>query len=115
MSSGFTTGCTVAISGWRQKASMARRLTVLPPMVRYCLGPPAPARSPRPAATRMAAVRSGLDMRLQGLSKRLGVVGSLAAWAQAAKPLPRRLAKTEQLPIAVGKANLAAVHLHISE
>ena len=75
MSSGFTTGCTVAISGCRQKASMARRITVLPPTLRYCLGPPEPARSPRPAATRMAAVRSGLGMRLQGLSGRIGIDG----------------------------------------
>src|SRR4029079_2672343 len=44
---------------------MARKITVCPPISRYCLGPPAPARSPRPAATRMAAVRSGLGIWTQ--------------------------------------------------
>ena len=59
-SSGLTTGCTAKICGWRQKASIAREITVLPPIERYCFGPPDPARSPRPAATMIAAVRFGI-------------------------------------------------------
>ena len=37
-------------------ALIAREITVRPAMLRYCLGPPDPARRPRPAATIMAAV-----------------------------------------------------------
>jgi hypothetical protein len=62
MSSGLSTGCTAKISPWRQNGSMARNITVCPPIERYCLGPPVPARRPRPAATRMAAVRSDFAM-----------------------------------------------------
>src|SRR5437660_10088756 len=62
MSSGLSTGCTAKISPWRQNGSIARNITVCPPISRYCFGPPAPARRPRPAATRMAAVRSELAM-----------------------------------------------------
>ena len=65
VSSGLSTGCTAKICGWRQNASIARKITVWPPIERYCFGPPAPARRPRPAATRMAAVRSGLGMGLE--------------------------------------------------
>src|ERR1700716_2644461 len=50
--------------GWRKNGSMARKITVRPPIERYCFGPPEPARSPRPAATRMAAVRLSFDIGL---------------------------------------------------
>src|SRR4030081_4163427 len=63
-SSGFKTGCTAKTCGWRQNGSMARKITVFPPIKRYCFGPPEPARSPRPAATRMAAVRLSFDIGL---------------------------------------------------
>src|ERR1700730_7836785 len=69
-SSGLTTGCTAKICGWRQHGAIARELTVRPPMERYCFGPPDPARSPRPAATMMAAVRFGIGIVIcQGQSK----------------------------------------------
>src|SRR3954454_24753345 len=61
-SSGFKTGCTAKIRGCALKGSMARKTTVCPPIERYCFGPPEPARRPRPAATRMAAVRSAFDI-----------------------------------------------------
>src|SRR5260370_34145464 len=41
--------------------------------MRYCFGPPEPARSPRPAATRMAAVRGGFGIGL--IYGRIGVDG----------------------------------------
>src|SRR6201747_2728929 len=61
-SSGLTTGCTAKICGWRQNGSIAREITVRPPIERYCFGPPDPARSPRPAATMIAAVRLGVGI-----------------------------------------------------
>src|SRR3954469_1546656 len=64
VSSGLSTGCTAKICGWRQNVSMAREITVRPPIERYCFGPPAPARSPRPAATIMAAVRFGGEIAI---------------------------------------------------
>ena len=107
VSSGFRTGCTAKICGWRQNGSIARKITVCPPIERYCFGPPEPARRPRPAATRMAAVRSGfgigLNWRFKGLMREHGLVGAL--------PLSCRGAKTERFPIAVGKAYFVAVHL----
>src|SRR5947209_19363057 len=61
-SSGLTTGCTAKIWGCRQKGSIAREITLRPPIERYCFGPPDPARSPRPAATMIAAVRLGIGI-----------------------------------------------------
>src|SRR3982751_1894813 len=61
-SSGLRTGCTAKIRGWLQNGSIAREITVRPPIERYCFGPPDPARSPRPAATIMAAVRVGVGI-----------------------------------------------------
>jgi hypothetical protein len=61
-SAGLRTGCTAKICGWRQNGSIAREITVRPPIDRYCFGPPDPARSPRPAATMMAAVRFGVGI-----------------------------------------------------
>src|SRR4051812_21913418 len=61
-SSGLTTGCTAEMCGWRQNGSIAREITVRPPIERYCFGPPDPARSPRPAATMIAAVRLGVGI-----------------------------------------------------
>src|SRR5882762_4678154 len=70
-SSGLTTGWTAKICGWRQKGSIAREITVRPPIERYCFGPPEPARSPRPAATMIAAVRLGVGIVIcQGQSGR---------------------------------------------
>src|ERR1700710_499926 len=105
MSSGFTTGCTAKTSGCSQNASMARKITVWPPMVRYCLGPPPPARRPRPAATRMAAVRLGLGIGLDDgrTEMRGGVAPSLAH-----SPYHAECVKTERFPIAVGKADFVA-------
>ena len=37
-------------------------MTVRPPIERYCFGPPDPARSPRPAATIITAVRFGVGI-----------------------------------------------------
>src|ERR1700730_10747984 len=64
VSSGFRTGCTAKICGWRQNGSIARKITVCPPIERYCFGPPEPARRPRPAATRIAAVRADFGIAL---------------------------------------------------
>src|SRR3954453_16065755 len=74
-SSGLRTGCTAKICGWRQNGSIAREITVRPPIERYCFGPPDPARSPRPAATMMAAVRLGVGIVIwQAIpEKKLGV------------------------------------------
>src|SRR5471032_711546 len=91
---------------------MARKITVRPPIERYCFGPPAPARSPRPAATRMAAVRSGFVIGLSYLRFR-GWGGE--RWFAGAQPLSCRYAKKERFPIAVGKAYFAAVHLQDCE
>src|SRR5258708_37731961 len=65
VSSGFSTGCTAKTCGCRQNGAMARKITGCPPIERYCFGPPAPARSPRPAATRMAAVLLDFTMGLK--------------------------------------------------
>src|SRR3954466_4660977 len=65
-SSGLRTGCTAKICGWRQNGSIAREITVRPPIERYCFGPPDPARSPRPAATMIAAVRLGVGIVVLG-------------------------------------------------
>src|SRR5712671_1803760 len=79
---------------------MARKITVFPPIERYCFGPPAPARSPRPAATRMAAVRSGLGIVLN--DGRLAVDVEEHRFA-GAKPLSCWAAKTEQFRGGCGK------------
>ena len=93
VSSGFTTGCTANTSGCRQNASMARKITVCPPISRYCLGPPAPARSPRPAATRMAAVRSGL-----GIGTQIQDGSGLRRVGRGAQPLPCRMRENRAIP-----------------
>ena len=93
--------------GWRQNGSIARKITVWPPIVRYCFGPPEPARSPRPAATRMAAVRSGFGIGLN--CGRMGCDG--AAGRPAHSPYHAVARKNRIIPIAVGKAYFAAVHL----
>src|ERR1700681_4106925 len=77
---------------------MARKITVFPPIKRYCFGPPEPARSPRPAATRMAAVRSGFGMGLDtGVSEWTG--GSIASLAHS--PYHAGSRKAEQFTIVV--------------
>src|ERR1700688_1748674 len=63
-SSRLSTGCTTHTCGWRQNGSIARKITVCPPIERYCFGPPEPARRPRPAATRIAAVRADFGIAL---------------------------------------------------
>src|SRR4051794_25501742 len=87
-SSGLSTGCTANICGWRQKGSIAREITVRPAIDRYCFGPPEPARSPRPAATIMAAVR--LDVGI-------GIRQGRAGMGYGALPLSCRIGKTERL------------------
>src|SRR5581483_471646 len=54
-SSAWHTGWTQAILLWVANGSSARAITVRPAISRYCLGPPGPARSPRPPATITAA------------------------------------------------------------
>jgi hypothetical protein len=97
VSSGLSTGCTAKICGWRQNGSIAREITVRPPMERYCFGPPDPARSPRPAATMIAAVRLGVGIVIcQGHPG-----GETGRWSGGAQPLSRCHMKTEGFPIAV--------------
>src|ERR1700730_13033619 len=96
VSSGFKTGCTAKTWGCRQNGSIARKITVCPPIERYCFGPPEPARRPRPAATRMAAVRSDLSIALN-----FSDVG-LMRGALAHCPYHAVAGKTERFPIAVG-------------
>ena len=91
-SSGLRTGCTAKICGWRQKGSIAREITVRPPIERYCFGPPDPARSPRPAATMIAAVRFGVGIVIcQGNRAVKPGVGPGGA-----QPLSCRYVKTER-------------------
>src|SRR4051812_37501184 len=97
-SSGLTTGCTAKISGWRQNGSMAREITVRPPIERYCFGPPDPARSPRPAATMIAAVRFGLGM---GIGQRQCGGVKLDVAPRGAQPLITQWRENRRTPIAV--------------
>src|SRR5579871_2457812 len=83
VSSGFTTGWTRDTCGCELNASIARKITGRPPMDRYCLGPPAPARRPRPAATRMAAVRGGVVMGVGNQSVWEQRSQRFAGWGQA--------------------------------
>src|SRR5450631_2567391 len=107
VSSGFKTGCTAKICGGRQNGAIARKITVCPPIERYCFGPPEPARSPRPAATRMAAVRSGFGM--DSITDDLGLIRK--HWSLAHCPYHAMTTKPERFPITVGKAYFVAVHL----
>ena len=94
-SSGLTTGCTAKIREWRQNGSIARQITVRPPIDRYCLGLPDPARSPRPAATMIAAVRFGIVFCWE----QSGVQDQGVACG--AQPLSCRYGKIERFRIAV--------------
>ena len=97
----FTTGCTANTPAWRLKASMARWITGTPPMVRYCFGPPAPARSPRPAATRTTAVRSDFAMRLEN-----SVYDEERNGEMTGMPLARQARKKRGFPGIVGNSIL---------
>src|SRR5579871_5051639 len=90
---------------------MARNITVFPPIERYCFGPPAPARSPRPAATRMATLRRGLAIRpIIGDARLLGTPSAIAQSPYHAGDWKTRENKSpfHALP---GKAGIAALHL----
>ena len=107
-SSGFTTGCTANTSGWRQNASIARKITVWPPIVRYCLA------RPRRREAR-ARLRRGwlLYARVWALDSITNDSGLKEGWGRLAhSPYHAECAKTERFPIAVGKAVFVAVHLH---
>src|SRR5882757_11086960 len=100
VSSGFKTGCTAKIWGWRQNGSIARKITVWPPIERYCFGPPEPARSPRPAATRMAAVRLSFDIGLNYGRFRVDEA-SVVGWRTALIMLAR---ENRMIPSSCGKS-----------
>ena len=107
-SSGFTTGCTATTWGCLQNGSIARKITGCPPIERYCFGPPVPARRPRPAATRMAAVRGGFGM---GFRLSVDWVGKPQLFA-GAQPLSCSCREDRTIPLACEKIRyFAAVHL----
>ena len=93
VSSTLSTGCTAKTCGWRQNGSIARKITVCPPIERYCFGPPEPARRPRPAATRMAAVRADFGMAINYW--RFGVEEGSMGWS-AHSPYHAEAVKTER-------------------
>src|SRR5262249_60761232 len=91
---------------------------VSPPIERYCLGPPVPARRPRPAATTMAAVRRDSAMGfLCELTENEGPALTERT------PLPRGARKIERFHVSgvpafacrfavvVGEQMYAALHL----
>src|SRR5580704_15516092 len=107
-SSGFTTGCTATTWGCLQNGSIARKMTGCPPIERYCFGPPVPARRPRPAATRMAAVRGGFGM---GFGYRSMGVGNIQLFA-GAQPLSCRWREDRTIHVGWEKIRyFVAVHL----
>jgi hypothetical protein len=104
VSSGLRTGCTAKICGWLQNGSIAREITVRPPIDRYCFGPPEPARSPRPAATIMAAVRFWFGIVICGEQSRGGTMRRLG-WRTATghiTPVPGKQTIPDIIPISVG-------------